>query len=353
RPESDAEEFRRFANLLLAPPASETPVVPIDALFFAGEEGIVSWGASPRGPVAAGLGAAAVVSRGEHLCQAADEIASALSPAQRDVRLHLLGGDLRTLAAGLPPALEIAVEAFAVSARSAIGRGAATSSPGEFTTLLREAGKRLLGFTEVTQPSTLATAFEALIATMDLLSAAPAQPAPPRPVPSPSYADVVPIESLAPDDVVPIEQLAPDDIVPIESLEYDEVVSIESLAPDEPATVAVTAAVSAVAAGWDLASSYALYEELQSNGGRGAAAAVVVAPAPVAAPERLAPAEPAPAELPVVEIDELLYHGRAALLRAGQVQRAIRSAVSAAKPMSTIQPLVEELLDLVELAVSD
>lgn len=352
RPESDAEEFRRFANLLLAPPPSETPVVPIDALFFAGEEGIVSWGTSPRGPVAAGLGAAAVVSRGEHLCQAADEIASASSPAQRDVRLHLLGGDLRTLAAGLPPALEIAVEAFAVSARSAIGRGAATSSPGEFTTLLGEAGKRLLGFTEVTQPSTLATAFEALIATMDLLSAAPAQPAPPRPVPSPSHADVVPIESLAPDDIIPIEQLAPDDIVPIESLEYDEVVAIESLAADAPATMAGIAVASPVATDWDLASSYALYEELLANGGR-AAAAVAVAPAPVAAPERLAPAEPAPAELPVVEIDELLYHGRAALLRAGQVQRAIRSAVSAAKPMSTIQPLVEELLDLVELAVSD
>jgi hypothetical protein len=64
----------------------------------------------------------------------------------------------------------------------------------------------------------------------------------------------------------------------------------------------------------------------------------------------VAPVRP---ELPVVDIAELLYRGRTALERADQVQRAIRSAVSAARPMSTIQPLVDELLDLVELAIAD
>jgi hypothetical protein len=58
-------------------------------------------------------------------------------------------------------------------------------------------------------------------------------------------------------------------------------------------------------------------------------------------------------ELPVVAIEDLLYRGRSALERADQVQRAIRSAVSAARPMTTIQPLVDELLDLVELAIAD
>jgi hypothetical protein len=75
-----------------------------------------------------------------------------------------------------------------------------------------------------------------------------------------------------------------------------------------------------------------------------------VATAPPAAGAASAPTAP---EAPVVEITELLYRGRAALERADQIQRAIRSAVSAARPMSSIQPLVDELLDLVELAVAD
>jgi outer membrane biosynthesis protein TonB len=182
--------------------------------------------------------------------------------------------------------------------------------------------------------------------------------------------EVVTIESLAPDEpeIVPIEALAPsdDDIVPIESLEYDQ--------PEPLVPVEVSAGMDG---DWDLAASYALFEELRDR--------VLVAPAPAAVPVRppvpapapapippmAAPTPPAPAptpaptpvrvpepepveaELPVVEIAELLYHGRSALERADQVQRAIRSAVSAAKPMSAIQPLMDELLDLVELAIAD
>jgi chemotaxis protein histidine kinase CheA len=376
-PDANAEEFRQFADLLLAPPPQEAPIVPIEALFFSGEDGIVQRGATPRATTAASLGAAAVVSRGEHLCQSADEIAEASSAPQRDLRLHVLATDLRTLASGLPAGLEIAVEAFAVSARAAIARGAAAADPARYADLIREAGSRLRGYTEVTQPTTLAGAFDQLIVAMDLLEGPATSPPETLVTTAPMVAiavaveeEVVSIESLAPDEpeIVPIEALAPsdDDIVPIESLEYDQP---ESLVPVEVSP--------GVDGDWDLAASYALFEELRDRVSVATAPAPapvrppapapaappirpvaaptppVPPPAPALVPVRLPEPEPVEAELPVVEIAELLYHGRSALERADQVQRAIRSAVSAAKPMSAIQPLMDELLDLVELAIAD
>jgi hypothetical protein len=379
RPEPDAQEFRHFADLLLAPAPQETPIIPIEALFFPGEDGIIQRGTAPRGIPTASLGTAAVVSRGEHLCQAADEIATAGSAPQRDLRLQVLAGDLRTLSAGLPSGLDAAVEAFAAAARAAVARGAATADPAGFTGVIRAAGHRLRNFTEITQPATLAHAFQQLIGTMDAFGRAPiapppalaptaAAPAPPPQAPPPSLAPVTaPTRAVAvDDDVVPIESLAPDewDVVPIESLAPDEpdVMPIELLAPEPTPSVPVEVpkpkerpapAPAAVATdGWDLAASFLLFEQLLAE--LVAAPAVRVStparPVVVTPPAAVVPVQP---ELPLVDIAELLYHGRTALERADQVQRAIRSAVSAARPMSTIQPLVDELLDLVELAIAD
>jgi hypothetical protein len=352
RPEPEAEEFRHFADLLLAPAPQETPIVPIEALFFPGEDGIIQRGTAPRGIAVASLGAAAVVSRGEHLCQAADEIAAAQSAPQRDLRLHVLAGDLRTLSSGLPAGLETAVEAFAAAARGAVARGAATADPAGFTGVIREAGNRLRNYTEITQPATLANAFQKLTGNMEALRLVPAASPPPvaaAPVPRPPAPRppeepiTAPVRAVAADDdVVPIESLAPDD---------SDVVPIESLAPDEPEIAPVGGLTAATAAtdGWDLASSFLLFEQLLAG--------AMAAPAPrTSAPARPAEVIPVAAvapERPVVDIAELLYRGRTALERADQIQRAIRSAVSAARPMSTIQPLVDELLDLVELAIAD
>jgi hypothetical protein len=338
RPDPAAEEFRRFAELLLAPPPQETPIVPIEELFFAGEDGIVHRGAAPRSHAAA-LGIAAVVSRGDHLCQSADEITEATTAPARNLRLQVLSGDLRTLSTGLPAGLEATVEAFAVSARAAVARGAAAANPAGYAELIREAGSRLRSYTEVTQPTTLAGNFDQLIGAMDLLEAVAVLP-PPTMVTHELDDDIVPIESLAPDgeeSIVVVESLAPidTDVVPIEALAPDDeeaVGPLEQLEQPAPASDG----------GWDLAASYALYEELRSR----------VAGTIPAAPHAL-PHIPAAPELPLMEISDLLYRGRAALERADQVQRAIRSAVSAAKPMTTIQPLVDELLDLVELAIAD
>jgi chemotaxis protein histidine kinase CheA len=355
RPEADAPEFRRFASLLIAPAPQELPVVPIEALFYAGEEGVVHRGTAPRTIVGAAMSAAAVVSRGEHLCQAADEIAEATADSQRSLRLHLLLADLRTLAAGLPGALEIAVDTFAVSARSAVSRGAAGREPERFVALMREAGGRLRGFTEVTQPGTLASAFEELITSLDMLGATAVD----------DESDVVPIESLAPDEpeelapeIVPIEALAPEE----QAVTAPEIVPIEALAPDEEPVAAPLAAQAVMASaiagaterdGWDLAASFSLYEEMMS-GGQAAIAAPAEAPeAFIAQPEPVAVAAASAPETVILDIGDLLYHGRSALERADAVRREIRALWSTPESASAVQPLVEELLDLVELAIAD
>jgi len=383
RPDGDALEFRRFAELMVQPEPEEAAVVDIETLFFAGQDGIIHRGTAPRGSPTATLGAAGVVSRGEHLCQAADEITEATGGAQRDLRLHLLVSDLRTLSSGLPAPLDIAVESFAVSARAAVTRGAAARAPREFASALREAGVRLRNYSEGSQASTLRQAFEDLIDQFDGLGLpttvqSPAvvlpitEPTPAVVLPGPAAlplddeSDVVPIESLAPDEaaerVVPIETLAPEPIT-----EVTPAIVIEPPAP-EPVTEVRPALVTeppelvtevrpaivipdpapmpaaAASSGWDLAASWSYYE-------RGGIATVAAEAVPLA-PARITAPRPGPElELAVVGIEALLYRGRGALERADHIRQEIRTAFSASAPAATLRPLMDELLDLVELAM--
>jgi hypothetical protein len=396
KPDLEAAEFRGFATLLLASDDEEQLPVPIESLFFAGENGIVQRGVPPRGAMGGGMGAAAVVSRGEHLCQAADEIAEASTATQRDLRLHVLVGDLKTLGSGLPAGLDVAVDAFGVAARAAVARGAAARESQQFAGLIRDAGVRLRGFTEVTQPASLISVFEELITRLDGLAmpdgpvphgarhplAAPAaapepveDEAPATPEPVASYlddeSDVVPIESLAPDEP---EELVGAPVVPIESLAPDPTpapLAVAASLPPAPAAVAAVAEVEVEVDGWDLAASYAYFERMLTGPGAAAAepeavtepvAPVAPAPMPVAAPVFQAPpVAPAPPPAPapvatepmVVEIGELCYRGRSALERADVLRREIRSALSSSTSPAALQPLVDELLDLVELALVD
>ena len=399
RPDLEAAEFRGFATLLLASEDEEQPAVPIESLFFAGDNGIVQRGVPPRGAMAGGMGAAAVVSRGEHLCQAADEIAEAATATQRDLRLHVLVGDLKTLGNGLPTGLDVAVETFGVAARAAVARGAAARDSGSFAGLIRDAGIRLRGFNEITQPASLIQAFEELIGQLDQL-ATPAGTGPraatvgpvlapppvheerpepelapelePEPVPEPvamvvdDESDVVPIESLAPDE--PEEEPQPEAAVLVAEPEAEpvepELEPAFAASPPAPAAVAVPAA--ADFSDWDLAASYGRFEALIAGESVVAhVAAVVVTEAPATAevvPEApaLTPVVPPPAPAPaavaeptVVEIGDLCYRGRSALERADVVRREIRFALAISTPQTALQPLVDELLDLVELALVD
>lgn len=334
KPDPEGAEFRRFAELLSAPEAHEAPVVPIESLFFEGEEGVVERHSLPRTPLAAEMTAATVVSRGEHLCQAADEILKASSGAQRDVRLHVLLGDLRTLTTDFPAGLNVPVEAFAAVAREAITRGAAAQAHARFTALLTTAGELLRGFTNVTQPAALADALQPVIGGLSRLGTSVA-----------GLAVTAPRPAIMPADPEP--QLT---VVPIDDLIDDEsdVVPIESLAPDEPEPAGVSlplvARLSGPASdGWDLAASFGRYESLLAG-----EAAIAVPAAGLAVPTPVAPPEPA-----IVDIATLCYRGRSAVDRAAEVRQQLRVVLGATVTPTTIQPLVDELADLVELALAD
>lgn len=418
-PHADAAEFRSFASLVLASESAEQPVVSIESLFFDGQEGIVERGTAPRTGPATGFGAAAVVSRGEHLTQSADELAGATSATQRDLRLHVLVGDLRTLGAGLPAGLDVAVDAFGVSARAAIARGVGVTQGERFSAILRDAGNRLRGFTEVTQPNTLTLAFTELIGQLDRLGSgqdtaptpaisvntaptpavsvntaptpavvveAPRAVAPPPPVAPEPLLPPTPVDDES--DVVPIESLLFAEEAEAEAIEEDLVVPIESLAPEEaevaaPAVAAplvaapIAATAAPVAAGWDLVDSYLHFEALL----RGEVAPAVVAEA-VAVAEPVEDAEPVSLPSPssgqaaalgmteprhtepgvllveaeegdIVDIDALLYRGRTALRRADELRREIRALAIGSDRAVDLKPMVDELLDLVELALTD
>jgi len=325
----EAAELISFARRLLAPALSELPIVPIESLFPEGQDGVVSLGSSPRG-TAALLSAAAVVSRGERLFQTADDLASAVAAVPRDLRLHRLLGELSGLSSGLPPGLDTAVESFATAARAAVARGDASLHRSRYAALLREAGERLRGYSELSEPMKLVGAFELATRSLGLLGTTEESPAAAETAPS-LEPPPVPIEALEPE---PVEL----PIVPIESLLYQEEAAP---VPAEPGPQA------GAVEGWDLVASFSRYEALLR---RPAVAATHTAPAapPVAQKET----EDLESSEGVVSITELLYGGPRALAEADRIRRRIRAAVAAEEPPAVIQPLFEELLDLVELAAA-
>ncbi|HKU60285.1 MAG TPA: hypothetical protein VJQ44_03640 [Gemmatimonadales bacterium] len=111
-------------------------------------------------------------------------------------------------------------------------------------------------------------------------------------------------------------------VVPIESLGYDEApVPIESLAPDS-----------------GLETSYRTLCRLLRE--RGPARPSLQALVGTPAEEALA-------------IDTLLYRGKAALERASDVRRELVTALQQGRELAAVRPLLDELLDLLPLALAD
>src|SRR5205823_4305849 len=97
RPDPDAAEFRRFAELLVRSMESEPDVVSIGSLYY-NDSGphLVSRGVPAARPST--LGRLELVSHGEHLRQAADSLERAPSATQRELRAHTLGSTFRAVA---------------------------------------------------------------------------------------------------------------------------------------------------------------------------------------------------------------------------------------------------------------
>ena len=91
KPDPEASEAREFTDLLLRAFAVERDVVPIESLYRDGDTApSTPPPGQPQFEAPAPLGPLELVSHGEHLCQIADLIARSTTPTERDLRLYHL-----------------------------------------------------------------------------------------------------------------------------------------------------------------------------------------------------------------------------------------------------------------------
>jgi hypothetical protein len=346
-------------------------MVPIEALFFEdGLPGIVRRGVAPEAAPAAPLGEAELVSRGEHLCQIADDLEAASSPTQRDLRLHALTGDLRALSQGTTGELGARLLEFSDVAAGMLEEGLAARISHAFAERLRAVGEALRAALQ-TEEGDVAERVEEATAGLRRIKSGSVAATTPIPVAEPED-DIVPIESLAPDDLVPEPHPAP----------RAAAISVDGSRDGNPFATLFSGSGASAESG-DLAGSYVTFGRLlhessivspSLDGLMGRlrpapsrpTAGTAVPPArhpapqpaleaapmiPAAAPFVAAESPVAEPEVPVVEIAELCYRGRAALQRAAAIKIEIRGALEGSSFQPSLEPLVAELLDLVELAL--
>jgi hypothetical protein len=334
RPEAETEEARRFTELLLRAFAVERDVVPIESLYFTGDPEPSSPPVSqPQFAAPAPLGPLELVSHGEHLCQSADLIARSRSSIERDLRLYHLLGSLRL--AGTPGADPVAsaLVVFARSAREALAAGVAVRSTPALVSCLREAGELLRAVADADDRMLISRRILDAAYRLDGLRLAEASPPPPvpaawRPASEPELP-IVPVASLLYDDepVVSLERRASDDPGP--AAESD-VVPIESLAPDG-----------------GLEASFQTYDRLRRE------RAVPQPSLDALVGRALAATSPVAEETVTVEIGALCYRGRPALERAAAIRQQLADELARNGGLASIQPLLQELLDLVPLALAE
>ena len=178
---------------------------------------------------------------------------------------------------------------------------------------------------------------------------------------APAPAAVPAVEATAPtgeepeDDaaaIVPITALEPDDEATALERSFSTYHRLLASEPEVPATLAGLAGVPATPVivlapppveAVEAAVPPAATFELATDAGPGTPAAVAAEPAPPAADDFA----------DVVPIEGLLYRGRAALLRAQEVRAELVRRRQAGHRDDVIAPLVDELLDLVPLALDD
>ena len=320
RPDPDADEARNFTELLLRAFAVERDVVPIESLYFSGDpQPLTQPLAQPQFTAPEPLGPLELVSQGEHLCQTADLIAGARSSIQRDLRLYHLLGALRSASTPSPDPVAGALGIFARSAQEALATGVASRALIELSAHLREAGELLRAIVESDDRMLISRRLLDVAHRLDGLRSAE-HPAPDEP-------PILPIDALGYDtepEVVPIGSLAPDQPVPI-----------ESLAPDPPVERDAAPGIEA---------SFRTFDLLIRQRGEAAPSLEGLMGAAARPPARSDEPEP-------VAIGTLVYRGQAALERAVTVRHQIAAEMSRQASLDSLQPLLQELLDLVPLAL--
>ncbi len=313
RPDPEAEEARLFTDLLLRAFATERDVVPIETLYHENDPAPLSPpSGQPQFEAPAPLGPLELVSHGEHLCQIADLIARSGSTTERDLRLYRLVGALRTASAPGPDPVAGALAVFARSTRDALAEGMASRPTGELVANLKAAGELLRSVADAGDRMQVSRRILDVAHRIDQAGSRPAADEPA----AASDAGVVPIESLEFDAIADPQ---------------GDVVAIASLGPDpEPLP----------SEGGALERSFRTLERLQ--GERGSAPATLEA--------FLGRVEPAG---DAVAVESLCYRGRAALERAAAVRQTLTAELAGGPDLAAIRPLLQELLDLVPLALDE
>ena len=310
RPDPEAEEARHFTDLLLRAFAVERDVVPIETLYHEGDPApLMPPPGQPQFEAPAPLGPLELVSHGEHLCQIADLIARSRSATERDLRLYHLIGVLRAASAPSADPVAGALAVFARSTREALAAGVASRSTGELVANLKAAGELLRSVADAGDRMQVSRRILDVAYTLDQVRSGSVEA---EPVAAPD-ADVVPIESLLD--------------------------TVESLAPDP---------VPAAADGGALETSFRTLERLQRERGS----------SPASLQNLPGRSEPAADTLAVgvadaVAIDSLCYRGRPALERAAAVRTTLAAELAGVADLAAIRPLLQELLDLVPLALDE
>jgi hypothetical protein len=207
---------------------------------------------------------------------------------------------------------------FARSSQEALAAGVATRSVSDLVSRLREAGELLRAVVESDDRMLISRRLLDVAHRLDgLRAAAESEP-------------VVPIDSLtyeAESDVVPIESLAP--------------------SPEPSAATPSAVAIADHPTGLEI--SFGTLNRLVREHAAPTASltALLVGSATPSKPET-----PVPEEAPV-PIGTLCYRGHAALERANAVRQQIAAELGREATLQSLQPLLQELLDLVPLALAE
>jgi len=315
RPDVESAQAGVFASALRTAFAATGEVVPIETLFH-GDAGphVVRQGSAP-----AALSRVDLVSQGEFLERAADELSRAGSPVVRDLRLFGMASALRPLAGAGGRPVAGALGRLADAARTAIDRGAAAADIEFFAATVADAAQALRTV-ETGDEAPVVARIEAAVARLGGAAAAPAAPPAPAPDRRPRTTRVVP-------ELAELPARAREPGAPTVTVE-------------EP----------------DLASGYATLEDLITARGLPMGSLGELLGAPAVAPAEEAGVVPieslAPDEEAVVEIASLLYRGPAALKHALALQPQLDARLAAEVPGGPgVTALLHEVFDLIQLGL--
>jgi hypothetical protein len=298
-PNPDADEPRSFTALLLEAFAVERDVVPIESLYRTGDAEPVQRPRSvPQFTAPTPPGSLELVSLGEHLVQTAGRLSQARSVTELDLRLYRLVGTLRAASAPDADPVAQAIGALARAARESVASGSARESREPFLLALKQTGE-LLRSAPGLERDHLAGEIGRVAERLNDLRGA---------------------------------------VVPIETLGYD------GQAPQAEArqgpVVAAAPTASSPAPG-RLETAFSTYGRLRAD-------QAPAAPSIDGLLDRSSPELPPP-----VPIETLCYRGQSALARAAEIRRDIQARLGGDVAMTELRPLIEELLDLVPLALAD